>query len=84
MTQYIIRTWCNLQVFENYVKDATAKLSRKVEDLEDVRFVMAMLKEVSHQNGTSCNTRLHLLYVFPFSPLSISTFCKNELEGLAM
>ncbi len=36
-----------MQVFENYVKDATAKLSRKVEDLEDVRFVMAMLKEVS-------------------------------------
>ena len=40
---------CNLlQVFENYVKDATAKLSQKVEDLDDVRFVMAMLKEVSH------------------------------------
>lgn len=36
-----------LQVFENYVKEATARLSRKVEDLEDVRFVMAMLIEVS-------------------------------------
>ena len=36
-----------IQVFENYVKEATARLNRKVEDLEDVRFVMAMLIEVS-------------------------------------
>jgi hypothetical protein len=35
-----------LQVFESYVKDTTSKLSRKVEDLEDVRFVMSVLKEV--------------------------------------
>jgi len=35
-----------VQVFESYVKDTTSKLSRKVEDLEDVRFVMSVLKEV--------------------------------------
>ena len=35
-----------VQTFEAYVKETTAKLSRKVEDLEDVRFVMSVLKEV--------------------------------------
>ena len=35
-----------LQAFEDYLKDASTKLGRKVEDLEDVRFVMSMLKEV--------------------------------------
>lgn len=35
-----------MQVFDSYVKDMTNKLNRKVEDLEDVRFVMSVLKEV--------------------------------------
>ena len=35
-----------MQKFEGYVKETNAKLSRKVEDLEDVRFVMSVLKEV--------------------------------------
>ena len=46
-----------MQVFENYVKDATAKLSRKVEDLEDVRFVMAMLKEVRYYDCPVTNRK---------------------------
>ena len=37
-----------VQVFESYVNDTTSKLSRKVEDLEDVRFVMSVLKEVDN------------------------------------
>lgn len=37
------------QAFEGYVKDMSTKLSRRVEDLEDVRFVMSILKEVSLQ-----------------------------------
>ncbi len=35
-----------LQAFETYVKDTKQKLARQVEDLEDVRYVMAVLKEV--------------------------------------
>jgi hypothetical protein len=34
------------QTFDTYMRDTTLKLNRKVEDLEDVRFVMAVLKEV--------------------------------------
>ena len=36
----------DLKVFETYVKDTKQKLARQVEDLEDVRYVMAVLKEV--------------------------------------
>ena len=35
-----------LQAFESYVKDTTAKLGRKISDLEDVHFIMPVLKEV--------------------------------------
>ena len=35
-----------VQVFETYGKDTTAKLSRKIADLEDVHFIMPVLKEV--------------------------------------
>ena len=35
-----------MQAFDGYVRDTTAKLTRKVEDLEDVRSVMGILKEV--------------------------------------
>lgn len=35
-----------MQAFDGYVRDTTAKLQRKVEDLEDVRNVMGILKEV--------------------------------------
>ena len=36
-----------LQAFDSYIRDTTVKLNRKVEDLEDVRVLMAALKEVS-------------------------------------
>lgn len=35
-----------MQAFDTYIRDTTVKLNRKVEDLEDVRVVMAALKEV--------------------------------------
>ena len=38
-----------VQAFDGYVRDTTAKLQRKVEDLEDVRNVMGILKEVRAQ-----------------------------------
>lgn len=34
------------QAFDAYMRDTTLKLNRKVEDLEDVRFIMNCLKEV--------------------------------------
>ena len=34
------------QAFDGYVRDTTAKLQRKVEDLEDVRNTMGILREV--------------------------------------
>ncbi len=37
------------QAFEAYVRDTKQKLARQVEDLEDVRYVMAVLKEVRVQ-----------------------------------
>ena len=36
-----------LKTFDQYMRDTTLKLNRKVEDLEDVRFIMGVLKEVS-------------------------------------
>ena len=36
----------NLKAFDQYMRDTTLKLNRKVEDLEDVRFLMGVLKEV--------------------------------------
>lgn len=36
----------NLKAFDQYMRDTTLKLNRKVEDLEDVRFLMGILKEV--------------------------------------
>lgn len=35
-----------LKAFDQYMRDTTLKLNRKVEDLEDVRFIMGVLKEV--------------------------------------
>ncbi len=35
-----------LKTFDAYMRDTTLKLNRKVEDLEDVRFIMGVLKEV--------------------------------------
>ena len=35
-----------LKTFDQYMRDTTLKLNRKVEDLEDVRFIMGVLKEV--------------------------------------
>lgn len=37
----------DLKAFDQYMRDTTLKLNRKVEDLEDVRFIMGVLKEVS-------------------------------------
>lgn len=37
----------DLKGFDQYMRDTTLKLNRKVEDLEDVRFIMGVLKEVS-------------------------------------
>ena len=42
------------QAFDTYVRDTTAKLQRKVEDLEDVRNVMGILKEVRSARACSC------------------------------
>ncbi len=36
-----------LKTFDAYMRDTTLKLNRKVEDLEDVRFIMGVLKEVT-------------------------------------
>ena len=36
----------DLKGFDQYMRDTTLKLNRKVEDLEDVRFIMGVLKEV--------------------------------------
>ena len=36
----------DLKAFDQYMRDTTLKLNRKVEDLEDVRFIMGCLKEV--------------------------------------
>ena len=36
-----------LKNFDQYMRDTTLKLNRKVEDLEDVRFIMGVLKEVT-------------------------------------
>ena len=37
-----------LKAFDQYMRDTTLKLNRKVEDLEDVRFIMGVLKEVEY------------------------------------
>lgn len=37
-----------LKAFDQYMRDTTLKLNRKVEDLEDVRFIMGVLKEVTN------------------------------------
>jgi hypothetical protein len=37
---------CFLQAFDQYLRDVTVKLNRKVEDLDDVRYVMGVLREV--------------------------------------
>lgn len=54
-----------LQAFETYVKDTTAKLSRKISDLEDVHFIMPVLKEV-------CATW------FPFCSQIAARFCAAD------
>ncbi len=36
----------DLKTFDSYIRDTTLKLNRKIEDLEDVRGIMAVLKEV--------------------------------------
>ena len=35
-----------VQVFDAWMRDALTKLARKVEDLEDVKFLMAVLQKV--------------------------------------
>ncbi len=37
---------CVPQAFDQYLRDVTVKLNRKVEDLDDVRHVMGVLREV--------------------------------------
>lgn len=46
----------DLKGFDQYMRDTTLKLNRKVEDLEDVRFIMGVLKEVSTAVGLSSNS----------------------------
>ena len=41
-----LTTACDRQAFDTYMRDTTAKLSRKIEDLEDVHAIMPILKEV--------------------------------------
>ena len=43
-----------LKAFDQYMRDTTLKLNRKVEDLEDVRFIMGVLKEVTYSPALSC------------------------------
>lgn len=48
----------DLKGFDQYMRDTTLKLNRKVEDLEDVRFIMGVLKEVRSSAGLSlCSKR---------------------------
>eukprot|EP00884_Botryococcus_braunii_P007425 jgi/Botrbrau1/16684/Bobra.0317s0002.1 len=42
----------DLKAFDAYMRDTTLKLNRKIEDLEDVRFVMAVLKEVREKEAS--------------------------------
>lgn len=42
-----------LKAFDQYMRDTTLKLNRKVEDLEDVRFIMGVLKEVEYISLTT-------------------------------
>ena len=44
----------NLKAFDQYMRDTTLKLNRKVEDLEDVRFLMGVLKEVRASAVSVC------------------------------
>ena len=53
-----------MQAFDTYIRDTTAKLNRKVEDLEDVRVLMAALKEVSFSSLLS----LSVLVILSHSP----------------
>ncbi len=41
----------DLKAFDSYIRDTTLKLNRKIEDLEDVRGIMAVLKEVRPPSG---------------------------------
>lgn len=45
-----------LQVFDNYVRDTTMKLSRSVDDLEDVRTIMYVLRDVREREAEIDNT----------------------------
>mmetsp|Transcript_5388 Transcript_5388/g.12712 ORF Transcript_5388/g.12712 Transcript_5388/m.12712 type:complete len:4322 (-) Transcript_5388:507-13472(-) len=41
----------DLKAFDAYIRDTTLKLNRKIEDLEDVRGIMAVLKEVREKES---------------------------------
>ncbi|KAK9794950.1 hypothetical protein WJX73_010224 [Symbiochloris irregularis] len=41
----------DLAAFDAYVKDTTAKLGRKINDLEDVHILMPILKEIRHREA---------------------------------
>ncbi|PNH08753.1 Dynein gamma chain, flagellar outer arm [Tetrabaena socialis] len=41
----------DLKAFDNYIRDTNSKFHRKIEDLEDVRNVMAVLKEVREKES---------------------------------
>ena len=40
-----------MQAFDTYVKDTTAKLGRKITELEDVHAIMPVLKEVTSSSA---------------------------------
>ncbi|DBA69380.1 TPA: Dynein gamma chain, flagellar outer arm [Trebouxia sp. C0005] len=44
-----------LKTFDAYMRDTTLKLNRKVEDLEDVRFIMGVLKEIREKEANVDN-----------------------------
>lgn len=46
----------NLKVFDAYVRDTTMKLSRSVDDLEDVRTIMFVLRDVREREAEIDNT----------------------------
>lgn len=41
----------DLKAFDSYIRDTTLKLNRKIEDLEDVRNIMSVLKEVREKES---------------------------------
>lgn len=50
----------DLRAFDQYVRETTHKLNRKIEDLEDVRTIMDILQEVRSLVQLLLNTRLNM------------------------